>query len=123
MLSFLTPTISRSNLSGVPIAPEQFRTLALGELQAVYRLAIHLARNPADADDLVQETFVRAFKSEDTFRLSESGVRPWLLKILHNVFLTKLKRPASNPSPPISPTIWLKSAMKTPTSPAKPWPI
>lgn len=81
----------------MPIAPEQFRTLALGELQAVYRLAIHLARNPADADDLVQETYVRAFKSEDTFRLSESGVRPWLLKILHNVFLTKLKRARLEP--------------------------
>ena len=91
------PNIQRSIISGVPIEPQQFRALALTELQAVYRLALHLARNPADADDLVQETYVRAFKSEATFKLAAAGVRPWLLKILHNVFLTKIKRARLEP--------------------------
>jgi RNA polymerase sigma-70 factor (ECF subfamily) len=77
--------------------PKQFRDLALSELQAVYRLALHLARNAPDADDLVQETYTRAFKSEATFKMAETGVRPWLLKILHNIFLTKIKRARLEP--------------------------
>jgi RNA polymerase sigma-70 factor (ECF subfamily) len=83
--------------SGLAIDREQFRKLALGELQAVYRLALHLARNAPDADDLVQETYARAFKSEATFKMAETGVRPWLLKILHNIFLTKIKRSRLEP--------------------------
>jgi len=81
----------------LPIDREQFRKLAMGELQAVYRLALHLARNSPDADDLVQETYARAFKSEATFKMAETGVRPWLLKILHNIFLTKIKRARLEP--------------------------
>lgn len=69
----------------------------MGELQAVYRLALHLARNAPDADDLVQETYARAFKSEATFKMTETGVRPWLLKILHNIFMTKIKRARLEP--------------------------
>jgi RNA polymerase sigma-70 factor (ECF subfamily) len=91
------PKLNRTNLFIVPIDSQQFRTLALAELQSVYRLAHHLARNTPDADDLVQETYARAFKSEDSFKLAEAGVRPWLLKILHNVFLTKIKRARLEP--------------------------
>jgi RNA polymerase sigma-70 factor (ECF subfamily) len=71
--------------------------MAMGELPAVYRLAYHLARTPADAEDLVQETYLRAFKAEHTFKLGQVGVRPWLLKILHNVFLSKVKRAKLEP--------------------------
>ena len=71
------------------MAEPDFRTLALAELDAVYRLAFHLARRPGDADDLVQETYLRAFKSASTYRPTERGVRPWLFKILHNVLNTR----------------------------------
>lgn len=79
------------------IDTQQFRALALAELPVVYRLAMHLARNAPDADDLVQETYARALKSQDTFKMGETGVRPWLLKILHNIFLTKIKRSRLEP--------------------------
>ena len=69
---------------------EQFRNAVLAELDAVYRLAYHLARQPQEADDFVQETYLRAFKSADSYRASQHGVRPWLFKILHNVIHTRL---------------------------------
>ena len=70
----------------------QFRKLVLAELDAVYRLAYHLARQPQEAEDFVQETYLRAFKSADSYRASEYGVRPWLFKILHNVIHTRLSQ-------------------------------
>lgn len=67
-------------------------------MDSVYRMAMHLARNPEDASDLVQETFLKAFKSEGRFELRDHGVRPWLFKILHNNFYTKVKKKNREPT-------------------------
>lgn len=69
-----------------------FRELLMAEIDSVYRMAMHLSRRPDDAADLVQETYYRAIRAEATFKLGEKGVRPWLFKILHNVFFTKVQR-------------------------------
>ena len=67
--------------------------MAVAELDAVHRMAFHLARRVEDAADLVQETYLRAFKAQNTFTLDpEKGIRPWLFKILHNVFYTMVAR-------------------------------
>ena len=74
------------------MSAEEFRNLVLAELDAVYRLAYHLARQPQEADDFVQETYLRAFRSADSYKASDHGVRPWLFKILHNVIHTRLSQ-------------------------------
>ncbi len=74
------------------MSPEEFRKLTLAELDAIYRLAYHLARQPQEADDFVQETYLRAFKSAHAYDASHHGVRPWLFKILHNVINTRLSQ-------------------------------
>ena len=66
-----------------------FRQLILAELDAVVRLACHLTRSRTEADDVVQETYLRALRSSHTFQLASFGVRPWLFKILHNVISTR----------------------------------
>ncbi len=71
---------------------DAFNKLVLAEMEAVYRLAYHLARHAQEADDLVQETYLRAFKSAAAYRDNERGVRPWLFKILHNVLNTRLAK-------------------------------
>jgi len=76
---------------------KQFRDLVMAELPSVYRMAFHWTLNGPDADDLVQETYLRALKAEASFRLGEGGVRPWLLRILHNAFLTRVKRSKLEP--------------------------
>jgi RNA polymerase sigma-70 factor (ECF subfamily) len=57
-------------------------------MDAVYRMARRLAPDEAEAEDLVQETFLRAYRAFDDFELREYGAKPWLLKILYNVFCT-----------------------------------
>ncbi len=62
---------------------QRFRTAALPHLDAAYTLARDLLRNAADAEDAVQECYLRAFRHFDTFR--GGTAKPWLLAILRNV--------------------------------------
>jgi RNA polymerase sigma-70 factor (ECF subfamily) len=61
----------------------RFRDVALPCLDEVYRLARFLMRNQADAEDAVQECYLRALRSFDTWR--GPAIKPWLLAILRNV--------------------------------------
>jgi RNA polymerase sigma-70 factor (ECF subfamily) len=62
--------------------PERFEQVVLPHLDAAYNLARWLVRSPADADDVVQEAFLRALRFFDVFRGGDS--RAWLLKIVRN---------------------------------------
>src|ERR1022692_1892939 len=62
---------------------ERFKALALPHLDDVYTLARYLLRGASDADDAVQECYLRAFRHFDTFR--GGPVKPWLFAILRNV--------------------------------------
>ena len=75
----------------------RFQHLALAELEAVHRLARYLAPRSQEADDLVQETYLRAFRYAGGFELGELGIRPWLFKILHNVLNTRLAKDRRQP--------------------------
>ena len=77
---------------------QTFRELALAEMDSVYRMAMHLARHPDEASDLVQETYLKALKAEGRFELREQGVRPWLFKILHNNFYTRVGKRKREPT-------------------------
>ena len=77
---------------------KSFRELALAEMDSVYRMAMHLSRHPDEAADLVQETYLKALKAESRFELREQGVRPWLFKILHNNFYTRVGKRKREPT-------------------------
>ncbi len=62
--------------------PERFEQVVLPHLDAAYNLARWLLGNSADADDVVQEAFLRALRFFDGFRGGDS--RAWLLKIVRN---------------------------------------
>lgn len=68
-----------------------FETEALVWLPHVARFARALARDPADADDLVQETFLRAYSSWDTYEPG-TGCRSWLFTICRNIHLRTVHR-------------------------------
>jgi RNA polymerase sigma-70 factor (ECF subfamily) len=61
---------------------QRFEAQALPHLDAAYNLARWLARSPADAEDIVQDAMLRAWRAFDGFRGGD--VRPWLLAIVRN---------------------------------------
>src|SRR5712691_7135567 len=60
-----------------------FEADALAFLDSLYRTALRLTRVPADAEDLVQETYLKAFRAANQFE-SGTNLRAWLFTILHN---------------------------------------
>jgi RNA polymerase sigma-70 factor, ECF subfamily len=80
---------------------QAFEKLALEHVDAVYRMSLHLTRNPDTAQDLAQEVFARAFKPEAIERFEDrqgsEGVRAWLFTICHNAFYSQAKRAARAP--------------------------
>src|SRR6266550_311415 len=60
-----------------------FEAEALASLDNLYRVAVRLTRSPADAEDLVQETYLKAFRAADRFEPG-TNLRAWLFTILHN---------------------------------------
>jgi len=60
-----------------------FEAEALALVDSLYRTALRLTRNPADAEDLVQDTYLKAFRAADRFEPG-TNLRAWLFTILHN---------------------------------------
>ena len=68
-----------------PPDPEAFRAEVLTFLEPLYGTAMRLTRNRADAEDLVQDTLVKAFRFSDRFEAG-TNLRAWLYTILHNTW-------------------------------------
>ncbi len=64
-----------------------FEELALPLLDSLYRYARWLTRNATEAEDLVQEAYLKALRGFDSFRAG-SNIRAWMFRILRNTFLT-----------------------------------
>jgi RNA polymerase sigma-70 factor, ECF subfamily len=83
-----------------------FEAATLPHLPAAFNLARWLTRNDQDAEDVVQEAYLRAFRFFDNFRGGDA--RPWLLAIVRNTCLTWLKRNRQD-----RPTSPLETALNT----------
>jgi RNA polymerase sigma-70 factor (ECF subfamily) len=70
---------------------EHFEKTVLPHLNAAFNLARWLTRNEHDAEDVVQESYLRALKSFQSFQLGRDG-RAWLLKIVRNTCYTWLRK-------------------------------
>ena len=79
------------------LARDQFEKLALEQMDLLYRVARRLTRDTHEAGDLVQETYVRALRAHDTFDLQEHGIRPWLVRIMHNLHFSRSEREKRQP--------------------------
>jgi RNA polymerase sigma-70 factor (ECF subfamily) len=80
------------------ISREEFMRLALEQMDAIDRVARSLTHNSAEADDLVQETYLAALKAHSCFELESFGIRPWLLRILHNLYVNHARRERRRPA-------------------------
>jgi RNA polymerase sigma-70 factor (ECF subfamily) len=69
---------------------EEFEEVALPHFDALYNLALNLTRDRKDAEDLVQEAFLRAFRFFDSYR-SGTHIKAWLFRILRNTFINRYR--------------------------------
>ena len=65
-------------------------------MQALYTAALRMTRNPADAEDLVQETFLKAYRAFDRYE-DGTNIRAWLYKILTNTFINSYRAAKRRP--------------------------
>ncbi len=92
-----------------------FSEQLLGQAGALYNFARYLCRDPALAEDLMQDTFARALDAERSF-VAGSNLKAWLFRILRNSFLDGRRRERRNPvvlgsddeTEPASAEVWLR---------------
>jgi RNA polymerase sigma-70 factor, ECF subfamily len=78
-------------MTAVENTKKQFTAEAEMHRDYLYRYAVKLTGNSDDAEDLVQETFIRAYLFFDKYRLG-SNCRAWLFRIMKNLFLNFLRK-------------------------------
>ncbi len=97
-------TTSRTTQDPAELA-QRFERDALPLLDQLYGAALRMTRNPADAEDLVQETFAKAYQGFKSFR-EGTNLRAWLYRILTNTYINsyrkKQRQPAQYPTDEIS---------------------
>ncbi len=84
-------TESRGRIDG-----KEFERIALPFLDSLYNTAYRLARNAQDAEDLVQETYFKAYRSFEQFTPG-TNLKAWLFKILKNTFINEYRKRQNAP--------------------------
>jgi RNA polymerase sigma-70 factor, ECF subfamily len=75
---------------------DEFARAALSHIDSLYGLALRLTRRAADAEDLVQDTYLKAFRSAHQFEAG-TNLKAWLFTILHNTFRNMRRHDGRNP--------------------------
>jgi RNA polymerase sigma-70 factor, ECF subfamily len=78
------------------VASPEFQHDALQHLNALYNFAMYLTHNPSDAEDLVQETYLRAYRGFGGFE-EGTNLKAWLYKILTNTFINSYRSKKRRP--------------------------
>src|SRR2546428_12324110 len=78
------------------VSSDTFEAEALSFLDALYRTALRMTRSEADAEDLVQETYIKAFRFREQFTPG-TNLKAWLFRILTNTFINSYRRRQTQP--------------------------
>jgi RNA polymerase sigma-70 factor (ECF subfamily) len=84
-------------MSEVDKSSESFRQASLEYLDALYGFAMTLTRNQAEAEDLVQETYLRAVRAFGQL-VPDSNLKSWLFVIMRNIWLNQIRHAHSRPN-------------------------
>jgi RNA polymerase sigma-70 factor (ECF subfamily) len=74
-----------------------FERDAMQYTRQLYSAAMRMTRNPSDAEDLVQETFLKAYRAYDTFE-EGTNLKAWLYRILTNTYINKYRKESRRPT-------------------------
>ena len=80
-----------------PALKERFERDAVPLLSGMYSSALRMTRNPSDAEDLVQETFLRAYRGFAGFQ-EGTNLKAWLYRILTNTFINSYRKKQREPT-------------------------
>jgi len=73
-----------------------FAEVAMEHMGSLYSAALRMTRNPADAEDLVQETYLKAYRSFNTFQ-EGTNLKAWMYRILTNTFINNYRAKKRRP--------------------------
>src|SRR5690606_3039678 len=84
-------------LSGSVADQANFERDAMPYVGQLYAAAMRMTRNPADAEDLVQETMLKAYRAYDTFQ-EGTNLKAWLYRILTNTYINRYRKAQRRPT-------------------------
>lgn len=93
-----TPIEATSTQSPANGAHENFEEGVIAQLDSLYRTALRMTNNPQEAEDLVQETVLKAFRFAHTYQPG-TNLRAWLFRILNTSAINRYRKQASHPTP------------------------
>ncbi|TLD40372.1 MAG: RNA polymerase sigma-70 factor, ECF subfamily [Candidatus Jettenia ecosi] len=76
---------------------KEFEEIAMRHIDSLYNMALRLILNKEEAEDLVQETYLKAYRFFNTFEKG-TNIKAWLFKILRNTFINKYRKTMSMPN-------------------------
>ncbi|UCC78839.1 MAG: sigma-70 family RNA polymerase sigma factor [Candidatus Zixiibacteriota bacterium] len=76
---------------------ERFERLFIPLMDRLYNLALRITRNPDDAEDLVQETYLKAYRFFDNYRIN-TNAKAWIMTIMINTFRTRYRKSQKTPA-------------------------
>lgn len=87
-----------SNTTPPTTASEDFAEGVIAQLDSLYRTALRMTNNQQEAEDLVQETMLKAFRFSNTYQPG-TNLRAWLFRILNTSAINRYRRQATHPTP------------------------
>jgi RNA polymerase sigma-70 factor (ECF subfamily) len=90
------PAASTSTANLTADAKQRFQEEALPMLDSLYGAALRMTRNPSDAEDLVQETMLRAYRAFDRFEPG-THLKAWLFRIMTNAYINTYRKRQREP--------------------------
>ena len=91
-----TETLDTAPVEDAAQRAERFQREALPFLDQLYGAAMRLTRNPQDAEDLVQETYAKAFAAFHQYQPG-TNLKAWLYRILNNTFISNYRKAQRQP--------------------------
>lgn len=85
------------SISEVEKKQQEFQDTAMEHTDALYRTALRMTKNTKDAEDLVQETLLKAYRFFDRFEKG-TNIKAWLFKIMMNIFINDYRQKSKKPT-------------------------
>jgi RNA polymerase sigma-70 factor (ECF subfamily) len=92
----IVPIVQQLATPGIPSKHQEFEREAVPHMDLLYNYALRLAGDADDADDLLQETYMKAYRFWDKYEKG-TNIRAWLFRIMKNSYINRYRRETKTP--------------------------